>query len=512
MALIKDGNIFRTVNEQVVHLTDEHKKQLIINQNVSRDLQELSVASNLGGYNLVRFSFEKQGQYYEFPLGLWVLPFTANLINAEIGDFIEITSHNQDDIPAYGFVTNISNGTNVIVNIEFAGDYMSKYNTLAFVNTTKGVEYSYNIPDDKYLEFEGTSLLDYNPNDYKKQVFFIIDDIHYGTATQYVSFDINNDGIYNFVFIGAIHNGENGASILTTDGVDTQDVIDKSKIGDIIVFTENNDSGLINQNAVIGDCYLVNSKTNFIYRGNIRGEKGEKGDKGNTGEQGIQGVQGEQGIQGPQGIQGEKGEPGDQGLRIHDAVLNSPSELPSFDTAVVGDAYRIINTSGTVVTYDLYFKAIDGTTWSIQPNWGGVKGDTGPQGPQGLQGIQGVQGIQGEKGESGTPKYLHCFTIFQAIGENEQVDNVNFQFYNNNPNSMSLQDVIDYFGGKYKNIEIPCVGIATGYSNNVYINGIAYGIIITTGNQMLVRYYLSKDWRSSFYIKSNVITSDLVIQ
>ena len=136
-------------------------------------------------------------------------------------------------------------------------------------------------------------------------------------------------------------------------------------------------------------------------QGNIRGEKGEKGDKGDTGSQGIQGVQGVQGIKGEKGDKGDKGDPGDQGLSIHDAVLNSPSELPEFSTAKLGDAWRVINTSGSNVTYDLYFKQDDGTTWSIQPNWGGVKGDKGDKGDTGETGAQGVQGIQGEKGEKG---------------------------------------------------------------------------------------------------------------
>lgn len=72
----------------------------------------------------------------------------------------------------------------------------------------------------------------------------------------------------------------------------------------------------------------------------------------------------------------------------------------------------MINTSGSVVTYDLYFKAYNGTDWDIQPNWGGVKGEKGDRGEQGIQGVQGVQGPQGVKGDSGTYKpYTHCIKV-----------------------------------------------------------------------------------------------------
>ena len=55
-----------------------------------------------------------------------------------------------------------------------------------------------------------------------------------------------------------------------------------------------------------------------------------------------------------------------------------------------------MNTSGPVVVYDLYFKAVDGTTWSIQPQFGSTPGPTGPQGPQGLTGPSGPSGNNGK--------------------------------------------------------------------------------------------------------------------
>ena len=62
----------------------------------------------------------------------------------------------------------------------------------------------------EYENFEGTWLNDYEPIDRKNQLFTVIDDIEYRTKTQYVSFDLNGDGVYNYVFIGVIDNGKDG--------------------------------------------------------------------------------------------------------------------------------------------------------------------------------------------------------------------------------------------------------------------------------------------------------------
>lgn len=403
MALYKDGKVYRTYEEQVDHLTKVHREQLTINQNVRRELQELGITANLGGYNLVRFAFEKQGIYYKLANGTIPNPIGAG---SDIGDYFEISSHNADDIPAYGYLIEGN-----LIAIAYAGDFISQYSQLAVRNVTKGLEMYDTV---SYIEFEGTSLEDYDANDRKKQIFNVIDDLAYGTRTQYASFDLNNDGIFNFVFIGVIKNGENGSSTYVTNGTDVQSVIDKIVIGDIVEFAGNNTTDLINENAVIGDLYEYKGNNIFEYKGNIRGEKGEQGEQGVRGEQGIQGVQGVQGIQGEQGVAGENGKDGIT-LYIHSQVLNSPSELPELSTVPVAFAYRVINTSGTVITYDLYFHAFDNDTeWAIQPNWGGVPGPKGDKGEQGLQGVQGIQGEQGEVGPAGpqgpagaSPIYIH---------------------------------------------------------------------------------------------------------
>lgn len=388
MALYKDGEIYRTYEEQIDHLTEAHREQLTINKNISNNLNELNIASNLGGYNLVRFSFEKQGTFFKVANK----QITVNLIG-NVGDFVEIMTHNPNDIPAYGFFS-----SEHTIDIAFAGDFIENYGTYTVKNVTSGQS---NIETIGVVAFTGTSLLDYDANAVKKQLFNVISDLAFGTRTQYVSFDLNRDGVYSFVFIGTISNGKDGASIYSTEGVTLETLIQQIKVNDSILFAEDNTTDLIDPNAVIGDVFIYKGNNQWEKTGNIRGAKGDKGDKGEKGDQGIQGVQGIQGIQGEKGEKGDKGDTGDQGLRIHDEILSNPSRLPSFADAQIGDAYRVINTSGSNVTYDLYFKSVDGTDWSIQPNWGGVKGDKGDKGDTGLTGAQGVQGIQGATGATG---------------------------------------------------------------------------------------------------------------
>lgn len=383
MPLINDNGILRTYEEQVNHLTEKHREQLTINENVSRELNELSSTVNLGGYNIVRFAFEKTGTFYKIDDGIISID-----IFGDINDYVEITSGNDNDIPAYGFYT----AENEIGIVNF-GDFSQNYTELTVKNVTKGTKTQKSFV---LVEFEGTSLLDYDANECKKQIFNVILDLSYNTRTQYASYDINKDGKYNFVFIGAVKNGSNGISLYSTNGDDAQEIVNKMVVGDSILITE---SGVSTTNR--GDVYKRNSNNSFDYIGSLLGPKGDKGDKGDQGIQGIQGVQGVQGIQGEKGDKGDKGDPGDRVLTIYTGVLNSPSELPEFSSTSVGDAYRVLNTSGSVVAYDLYFHAENGTDWDIQPNWGGVKGDKGDKGDPGIQGIQGVQGEQGEKGEKG---------------------------------------------------------------------------------------------------------------
>ena len=394
MGIIKDGNIYRTEYEQLVHLTEKHLEQDNINKDVNRQLNELSVASNLGGYNYVRFAFQKQGTY--FKLSQDTLETT---IPSEIGDYFEITSGVDTDIPAYGYFTENNN-----VAISFFGDFIDEYSMLTIRNVTKNISDRISV---QYVQFEGTSLLDYNPQDKKKQLFNVIDDITYGSSTQYASFDLNNDNVYNYVFVGVVLNGRNGSSIFAINEETVQQVIEIMKQGDIAISTF---SGTIsNLQVEIGDIVRYITINNFIKIGNIRGEKGDKGLKGETGLQGAMGVQGVQGIQGIQGIQGEKG----QNSPVLNLVsyLDNINELPEVSSVQNGDAYVVLNTSTPTITYDLFFKGSGSENWQTIPSFGPIKGDRGPQGPIGPQGIQGVQGLQGERGPAGGFNDIYEYTI-----------------------------------------------------------------------------------------------------
>lgn len=474
MPLIKDGIVYRTYEEQVEYLTKAHNEQLIVNKNLTRDINELGIAANLGGYNLVRFAFETQGIYYKLSQSKIPNP-TAN---GDIGDYFEITSHNTHDIPAYGYL-----GEGNQIEISFYGDFMSEYSELAVRNVTKGVE---NYTTVQYENFEGTSLNDYDANDRKKQVFTILDDIRYGGETQYGSFDLNNDGIYNFVYLGSIKNGINGRNIYSVNNENCQYYANICQIDDSVVFTEDSNTSAINSNAKIGDVYSLRA-TGWTRIGNIRGEQGEQGIQGIQGKQGIQGVQGEQGIQGEKGDKGEKGDNA-IALKIHTGVLNNPSELPEFSSVEVGEAYRILNISGATISYDLYFKAVDGTTWDIQPNWGGTKGDkgdkgdTGEQGIQGVQGPQGPQGVQGVQGKDGGIISLIGNMVNISINTSERFTNgeayfdILLSFYTTGGSYRG--DIFDYLYETYQDNDIPATGSFSIYSSGDVTNGIIKKILM----------------------------------
>lgn len=408
MALIKDGTVYRTIEEQVKHLTDAHLAQLTQNENVNMQLQELTISSNLGGYNLVRFAFEKSGTFYRISNNTIACP-----LECDENDYIEISSNGVNDIPAYGYCDG-----NHVITISSRGDFVENYSQLTFRNVTKNISVVSSVILE---EFDGTGLTDYIPNNVKKQLFNVISDLAYNNRTQYVSFDLNGDGIFNFVFIGVNGQGRDGLNSLTYNAIyySTSDVVigttkiiqERIKfnrapvVGDMCIIPyvyEVDPSGFTTWITYLTNCTVESFDDDYITfnvidRVNI---KGQKGDTGATGAQGIQGVQGAQGIPGEKGEKGDKGDPGES-LDIKSGIIQNPSNLPEFSTTEENDAYIVLNTSGATVVYDLYFHGIGGTDWTIVPNWGGIKGDKGDPGPQGPQGIQGIQGEQGEKGERG---------------------------------------------------------------------------------------------------------------
>ena len=394
MSLIKDGKIYRTPEEQLLHLTEKHLEQISFNENVFRKLQELTIASNLGGFNLVRHSFHGG---YSYKLISVSLSFqNQELPQLEKGDFLTFYSYAVNDIPAYGFYKGDKE-----VDIVFGGDYIMAYGALTCHKHSTGEKFNCYATME---EGESTSLKNLNPNNYKKQLFTVLEDLDFRCRTQYVSYDVNGDGNYEFIYVGVDRNGRDGYSIHSSNSSNYSIVKERLKHNDILITTENI-YDIINyetgeRGSNIGDVFEFRGGNEYILIGNIRGPAGARGEKGERGEQGIQGVQGIQGIQGQKGERGEKGDSG-LTLDIKTGVLSNPSQLPPFQEAEIGDGYRIINTSGSVISYDLYFKTSNGTDWDIQPNWGGVKGDKGDKGDTGLQGSEGIQGPQGEKGESG---------------------------------------------------------------------------------------------------------------
>lgn len=394
MALIKDGKVYRTAEEQLLHLTEKHLEQVSFNENVSKKLQELTVASNIGGYNIVRCS---HCPTQSFSISDCSAKNSSELQYLTVGDFVTFNSFNHDDIPAYGVVKE-----DKTIDFIFNGDYAENRTVLVCstgTNNNNGIEFDVTM---KYGQ--STSLVGLRADDYKKQVFTVLHDTNYGCRTQYVSYDVNGDGRYEFIYIGVCKNGEDGRSIYAISSETYDSVKNTLKVGDLVI-TSDNISSIVNyetksNGSSVGDVFEFVSGNYFIFKCSVLGPVGPRGEKGEKGEQGVQGVQGVQGIQGIQGIQGEKGKDGD-GLDIKTGILSNASQLPSFAEAEVGDAYRVVNTSGSVVSYDLYFKASNGNDWDIQPNWGGLKGEKGERGERGPQGVQGVQGEQGPAGESG---------------------------------------------------------------------------------------------------------------
>lgn len=417
MALYKDDKVYRTYEEQVDHLTEVHREQLVFNDNINARVNNLAIGTGIGGQNLVRFAFEKIGTFYRLSAGQIAvqLPGTEN-------DYFEIRSGDPNDIPAYGYYV-----SEYVIAVSWQGDFIQQYDKLTLRNVTTGQEWESAF---NFEEFTGTSLTDYNANECKNQVFNVISDLAYNAPTQYASFDLNRDGTYNFVFIGLNPKGQDGKSLYVVNNNNIVSIINQLTALDSIVFAVDNTTQYVDANAKAGDIYTYAGNGNWTKQGSIKGAQGAQGAQG---VQGIQGIQGEQGIQGIQGATGAQGEPGKDGitLKIFTGTYSSVSELPVFSTTNVGDAYRVLESNVGTIVYDLYFHAEGGATWDVIPNWGGIKGDkgdkgdtgaTGPQGiqgPQGEQGVQGIQGGKGEKGDKGDPgKDGSSVTIFGTTGAN----------------------------------------------------------------------------------------------
>lgn len=255
MALIKDGNVIRTYEEQVDHLTEAHRAQLTVNENVQRQIGDILASSNINGFNLVRFSFKKSGTFYKISNS--TLTVSAN--NWQTGDYIQIYSNDTNDIPAYGYMKSSN-----VVEIAYAGDFTKDYNALIARNVTTNSEVAVSLV---LTPFDGSSLLDYDANINKNQVFNVLQDLLYdGARTQYVSFDLNNDDEFNFVYIGAQAKGLNG--------VDGKDYLLSSKVYSFGDYDGTDDLDMygegayypvntFNRTPVVGDKFLCQANTTY---------------------------------------------------------------------------------------------------------------------------------------------------------------------------------------------------------------------------------------------------------
>lgn len=117
----------------------------------------------------------------------------------------------------------------------------------------------------------------------------------------------------------------------------------------------------------------------------------------------------------PKGDTGAPGKDGKDGtsLDIQQEIYESPADLPAFADTTVNQAFVVKNTTDG---YDMYFHAIDGTDWTIIPNWGGVQGPEGPEGKTGPEGPEGKPALQSlGVYTNGTPAVDVTFTISSTL-------------------------------------------------------------------------------------------------
>lgn len=131
---------------------------------------------------------------------------------------------------------------------------------------------------------------------------------------------------------------------------------------------------------------------------------------------------------GDTGAPGKDGKDGKDGtsLDIQQQIYESPADLPAFAETTVNQAFVVKNTNDG---YDMYFHAVDGTDWTIIPNWGGIQGPQGPEGDTGPQGPDGKPALQcSSVYTNGTPVVDATLTISSTffnrvaeVGDNTSV-------------------------------------------------------------------------------------------
>ena len=394
-----------------------------------------------------------------------------------------------------------------------------------------------------------------------------VEDLNYGARTQYVSFDLNSDGVYNYVYLGANPIGENGKNVYTINNLNSSEILNKSVYGDSIIVAISSSSDIIpGFTSNIGDVYQKTGDSTYKYIGNIRGPQGDvaltynkelkmtsspgittsynnlntedfnrqpvSGEYVNVYGYGLDGytsVEGKSynllcavtntnsdytslkiiqyfettGKQGPKGDIGNTGPKGDQGIQgpsgitlsLQTGLYSSPADLPSFSSVPLFNAYRVQNTSGVVVTTDLYFKTEGATTWDIQENWGGIPGPEGPAGPQGPKGDDGNTGPAGPQGEQGDPgpNRIIKHSIWSHLSNNGGggTTRIYYTIYNFSTSPITLSDVMSYLNNK----RIEANGSLRTSAGNVG----AVCLIYAPGGTLTVESYLFVDGYSKYY-------------
>lgn len=415
--------VARLIEEQVTKNAVDINNLKVSDSVLASRISSLEAGANLGGANLVRFAFTTDNNdYYRLmdDLELVTLPATW-----QSGDYIEVHSRFKNDIPAYGYI----DGTMIV--LDYMGDFVIQYGVLKATNITRGTYKQLSIP--RYETFAGSMLVDINANNAKSQIVTVLNDMSRNLSTQYVSFDLNDDGIWNWVYIGPIGtDGKDGFSINPFSTLTQYNLIlANAKAGDTLL----DGAGVVFNKGDLKTILALQPTVVFRDTGNILGPQGEQGEQGLVGPTTLMSIQaitgvtdvaqdsivtiqdtqlnreaklGEYltfiyintatsnsfmvnaivttvgstsitatvlqatmitGVRGPQGTAGPAG----QSLNIQEGIY-IPTTVPVFNTTAEGDAFIVIDTSGSLNTYMLYIHGAGGTEYTVVDNWNGVSG------------------------------------------------------------------------------------------------------------------------------------------
>lgn len=296
--LIKDpvDGVLRLASEQITKNATDINSLKSYDVELNTRISELEQGSVIGGANLVRFALERSGDVF-YRVNTYTLPDGFTI---DVGDYFELSSSEIDDIPAYGYGM-----ANNELNIVFTGDFEQQTTglpaTLTLINSTQGTISTITITD--YMSFYGTSLRELDAQTNKGMIVRVLDDIERGNiSAQYVSFDLNADDIWSWVYIGAAgSNGSNGYSLWTAGSDDgLTSAVENMRVGDTVMLAADGidkskydmPSGTISatQNYTRGDLYTLDSKPTTLvtaytwtWGGNILGPIGYTGATGETG-------------------------------------------------------------------------------------------------------------------------------------------------------------------------------------------------------------------------------------